>query len=154
MIVDSVSGELRPVDASRIPKRTLGQLAGATVSAVGEMANDGKFVMTRLERWTPLPPPADKPRPGLGGGILAFNGVISDAACGAKHREGNEADRRCVAACLKGRGGPAVLVTADGKVLKIMDGSALSADFAGQRVSLRGKVDGDSIQIIGKVSLR
>ena len=45
------------------------------------------------------------------------------------------------------KGGAPVLVTADGKVVKIHNADAVDAKFYGKAVTISGKVDGDSVHI-------
>lgn len=74
-----------------------------------------------------------------------LKGVISDSGCGAKHGPGKE-NAGCVTACI-GKGGSPVLVTADGKVIKIHNADAVSKELYGKAVTIDGKVDGDSVHI-------
>jgi len=74
-----------------------------------------------------------------------LKGSISDSGCGAKHGPGKE-NPGCVAGCIK-KGGAPVLVTADGKVVKIHNADAVDAKFYGKAVTISGKVDGDSVHI-------
>jgi hypothetical protein len=72
-----------------------------------------------------------------------WTGYIIDQACsGKKEMLGNVA---CAQSCIK-RGSPAVLVTDDGKIYKIAD-QAKVTEFAGLKVTITGKMDGDSIKV-------
>jgi hypothetical protein len=73
-----------------------------------------------------------------------WTGVISDANCGAKHADASEASMKCVNHCLKG--GAAPVFVADGKVIKIANPDSVKAVY-GQKVSLTGKLDGDSVTV-------
>ena len=70
-------------------------------------------------------------------------GYIMDTACASKPAmKGNEA---CAAKCIKG-GSPAVLVTEEGKIYKIAEQDKVAA-HAGHKVTITGKVDGDTISV-------
>jgi hypothetical protein len=84
----------------------------------------------------------------LAAGALAesMSGTISDANCGAKHAAATEKDAACAKSCVK-RGAAAVLVS-DGKVYKIAaDSQEKVAALVGQKVTVNGKVDGDTVTI-------
>ena len=74
-----------------------------------------------------------------------WKGTISDAKCGAKHADASDKSQGCVKACVKG-GSAAVFITEDGKVLKIHNADAV-ADHLGHKVTLTGKLDGDSVHV-------
>jgi hypothetical protein len=66
--------------------------------------------------------------------------------CGVKHEAGSASDAACVKKCVKG-GASAVLVS-DGKVYQIAaDSQAKVTPLLGKKVTVMGKLDGDSIQI-------
>ncbi len=70
-------------------------------------------------------------------------GYIVDKNCsGKKAMLGNET---CATACIK-RGSPAVLATEDGKVYSIANQDKVTA-LAGKKVTVSGKVDGESITV-------
>lgn len=70
-------------------------------------------------------------------------GYIIDKNCaGKKAMLGNE---QCAKSCI-GRGAPAVLATEDGKVYSISNQDKVK-DAAGKKVTVTGKVDGDSITV-------
>lgn len=70
-------------------------------------------------------------------------GYIVDKNCASKKEMlGNEA---CAASCIK-RGSPAVLATEDGKVYTIANQDKVTA-LAGKKVTVSGKVDGESITV-------
>ena len=72
-----------------------------------------------------------------------WTGYIIDQACASKKEMvGNVT---CALNCIK-RGSPAVLVTGDGKIYKIVD-QAKVTEHAGQKVTITGKMDGDSIKV-------
>ena len=76
----------------------------------------------------------------------SMSGTISDANCGAKHAAAAASDTACVKSCIK-RGTAAVLVS-DGKVYKISaDSQDKVKELAGQKVTVNGKVEGDTITI-------
>jgi hypothetical protein len=70
-------------------------------------------------------------------------GYIVDKNCASnKAMLGNEA---CAKRCI-GRGAPAVLATEDGKVYTIANQDKVK-DVAGKKVTVTGKVDGESITV-------
>lgn len=74
-----------------------------------------------------------------------LKGSISDSGCGAKHGPGKE-NAGCVGSCIA-KGGSPVLVTADGKVVKIHNADAVDKKFYGKAVTIMGKVDGDMVHV-------
>ena len=73
-----------------------------------------------------------------------WKGTVSDAKCGAAHADASEKSMKCAQACVKG-GKEAVFVS-DGKVYKIAD-QAKVADHIGHKVTLNGKLQGDTISV-------
>jgi hypothetical protein len=72
-----------------------------------------------------------------------FNGYVIDQNCSSKPAmRGNVA---CANKCIKG-GSPAVLVTEDGKIYKF-DDQAKVLDSAGKKVTVTGKLKGDTITV-------
>jgi hypothetical protein len=70
-------------------------------------------------------------------------GYIIDKACaGKKAMMGNE---ECAKSCI-GKGQPAVLATEDGKVYNISNQDKVK-DSAGKKVTVTGKMDGDTITV-------
>ena len=70
-------------------------------------------------------------------------GYIIDQSCADKPAmRGNV---QCAQSCIK-KGSPAVLVTDEGKVYKLSD-QAKVVDLAGKKVTVTGKVEGDSIEV-------
>jgi hypothetical protein len=83
------------------------------------------------------------------GSLSAFagewSGVIADSKC--KHTDGTQAHIDCTAKCIKDGSAP-VFVTADNKVLKIdKDSLDKVTPHYGHKVTVTGKVDGDTIKI-------
>ena len=74
----------------------------------------------------------------------SMSGTISDAKCAAKHADASEKSMACVKGCVKG--GSAPVFVSDGKVYKIADASKVN-DHLGHKVTVEGKVDGDTIAI-------
>lgn len=74
-----------------------------------------------------------------------MTGTISDAKCGKAHMDASEKSMKCAQACVKG-GKAAVFVTSDGKVLTIANQDK-AVEHVGHKVTVDGKVDGDSITI-------
>jgi hypothetical protein len=76
-----------------------------------------------------------------------MTGTISDAMCGAKHADASKDSMECVMKCVKG-GQAAVFITPDNKVLKIDSASMKQVTpHLGHKVSVTGKVDGDTLKI-------
>jgi hypothetical protein len=74
-----------------------------------------------------------------------WSGVISDAKC--KHTDASEKSIACVQSCVK-RGGEAVFITSDDKVLHIDKASLDKVQpHLGHKVTVTGKVDGDTMTI-------
>jgi len=71
-----------------------------------------------------------------------FTGWISDSKCGAKGASAEHKD--CATKCVKGGAAP-VFVT-DNKVLKVDDASKVEGHI-GQKVTVTGLVDGDTIKV-------
>jgi len=72
-----------------------------------------------------------------------FKGFVIDQNCASK--PAMKEDAACAERCIK-RGTPAVLLQADGKVLKIENQDKIK-EFAGKNVTITGKLDGDKISI-------
>jgi len=70
-------------------------------------------------------------------------GYIIDEKCSTKAAMKGDVD--CATRCIKG-GSPAVLVTDDGKIYKF-DSQAKVVDHAGHKVTVSGKVKGDTISV-------
>lgn len=71
-----------------------------------------------------------------------WTGAISESGCGLKHANGGA--EKCVTACVK-KGAAPVFVT-DGKVIKISNADKVM-DFLGQKVTVSGKLDGDTVTV-------
>ncbi|MCC6391447.1 MAG: hypothetical protein IT167_12670 [Bryobacterales bacterium] len=77
----------------------------------------------------------------------SWTGYISDSGCGAKHADGSAGAIKCVTGCIKGKGAAPVLVVGD-KVLKVDAGSKDKVmDHLGQKVTVNGKLAGDTVTI-------
>jgi hypothetical protein len=75
-----------------------------------------------------------------------WSGTISDSMCGAKHETATAADMACVKKCVKA-GASAVFVS-DGKVYQISpDSQGKAKALLGEKVTVNGKVEGDTIDI-------
>jgi len=72
-----------------------------------------------------------------------FTGYIIDKSCAAK--KGMQGDEECAKRCI-GRGDPAMLVTEEGQVYAISNQDKVK-EFAGKKVVLTGKLQGDSITV-------
>jgi hypothetical protein len=76
----------------------------------------------------------------------SMSGTISDANCGAKHVAATEKDAACAKSCVK-RGAAPVFVSGD-KVYKIApDSRDKVAALVGEKVTVNGKIDGDTVTI-------
>lgn len=75
----------------------------------------------------------------------SWTGHITDEACASKGKGGpDHAD--CSARCLSKEGAKAVLVTGDGKVVKIANTDKVKA-HAGHHVKVSGKLEGDTLTV-------
>ena len=76
-----------------------------------------------------------------------WSGYIVDASCAAKQgaKAASDDHAGCASRCIKG-GAAATLVTSEGKVYKIANQDKVTA-HAGHKVTLTGKVDGDTITV-------
>jgi hypothetical protein len=72
-----------------------------------------------------------------------FKGFVEDTTCAGKPDMKDDAD--CAKKCIKG-GSPAVLVMPDGKIYKV-DKQAVLASHAGEHVTVKGTLKGDTIAI-------
>jgi hypothetical protein len=72
-----------------------------------------------------------------------FKGFVEDTKCSTMPAMKDDAD--CAKKCIKG-GSPAVLVTEDGKILKIANQDKIVA-HAGEHVTLDGTLSGDTITV-------
>ena len=71
-----------------------------------------------------------------------FTGWVSDSKCGVKGASAEHKD--CAAKCVKGGAAPVLVM--DNKVLKIDDASKVEGHI-GQKVTVTGAVDGDTIKV-------
>jgi hypothetical protein len=74
-----------------------------------------------------------------------INGFVSEEKCGASHSAPSESATKCVKSCI-GRGAAPVLVS-DGKVYKLKGEDAVVKGLAGQNVTIKGTIDGDTITV-------
>ena|ERR1700738_5372725 len=73
-------------------------------------------------------------------------GTVSDEKCGAKHTAATAKDKSCVETCIKG--GAASVIVSEGKVYKIEEASRDKVkSHLGEKVTINGKVEGDTITI-------
>ncbi|MFY9939277.1 MAG: DUF5818 domain-containing protein [Silvibacterium sp.] len=75
----------------------------------------------------------------------AINGFISENQCGASHAAPSASATKCVKGCVA-RGAAPVLVS-DGKVYKLKGEDDAVKGLAGQNVTIKGTVDGDTITV-------
>jgi len=74
-----------------------------------------------------------------------LTGKVSDTMCGAKHTASNQTEAECTRACVK-QGSDYALVV--GKKVYTLKGVPAELDkFAGQRVTVKGKVTGDTVAV-------
>ena len=73
-----------------------------------------------------------------------WSGYVVDQTCASK--QSMWSDTECVARCVR-RGSPVVLVTADGTVYKIANQDKVQSGSYGKKVTVTGKMDGDTITI-------
>jgi hypothetical protein len=73
-----------------------------------------------------------------------WSGYVVDQTCAAKKAMWD--DSECVARCVR-RGSAVVLVTDDGTIYKIANQDKLKAETYGKKVTVSGKMDGDTITI-------
>ena len=71
-----------------------------------------------------------------------LTGWVSDSKCGAKGASASHKD--CAVKCVKGGAAPVFVM--DDKVLKIDDASKVEGHI-GQKVTVTGSVDGDTIKV-------
>ncbi len=76
----------------------------------------------------------------------AFTGVVTDEVCAGRHDMGSGlTSAECTNMCVRG-GAPYALIDGDKKFALDDDGNRL-AGFAGQRVTVTGKLNGEHIQV-------
>jgi hypothetical protein len=89
-----------------------------------------------------------------GGAVFAadqtWTGTISDSMCGATHKamlehNKNLTDRSCTEACVKG-GAKYVFASGDKVYMLENQKDAALAQYAGQKVTITGELQGDSIK--------
>lgn len=82
---------------------------------------------------------------GLAANMMAaqFKGFVEDTKCSTNAAMKDDAE--CAKKCIKG-GSPAVLVTEDGKILKIANQDKIVA-HAGEHVTVDAKLAGDTLTI-------
>ena len=74
-----------------------------------------------------------------------INGFISEDQCGASHAAPSASATKCVKGCIA-RGAAPVLVS-EGKVYKLKGEDAAVKGLAGQNVTVKGTVEGDTITV-------
>ena len=74
-----------------------------------------------------------------------INGFISEDQCGASHASPSASAAKCVKGCIA-RGAAPVLVS-NGKVYKLKGEDSAVKSMAGQNVTIKGAVDGDTITV-------
>ena len=74
-----------------------------------------------------------------------ISGFISEEQCGASHAAPSASATKCVKGCV-GRGAAPVLVS-EGKVYKLKGEDAAVKGLAGQNVTIKGTISGDTITV-------
>ena len=74
-----------------------------------------------------------------------INGFISEEQCGASHSAPSASATKCVKGCV-GRGAAPVLVS-NGKVYKLKGEDAAVKGLAGQNVTVKGTIEGDTVTV-------
>lgn len=102
-----------------------------------------KFLVVAAVLTIPVGAPAQRSRTAEEKTLV---GYISDASCGLKHMEGMN-DKDCTLMCA--RNGRFVLADRDQKVVYELDdaGQKKAPEFAGQKVKVKGRVNGKRIRV-------
>lgn len=75
-----------------------------------------------------------------------FKGRVTDNHCGRSHPEGKQA-ADCAKECVRNRGGQyALFIPSEGKTY-IMDNQDEAALYSGQRVVVKGQLEGETIKV-------
>ena len=74
-----------------------------------------------------------------------INGFISENQCGAAHAAPSASATKCVKGCIAN--GAAPILVSDGKVYKLKGEDAAVKELAGQNVTIKGTVDGNTITV-------
>jgi len=74
-----------------------------------------------------------------------INGFISEDQCGAAHSAPSASATRCVKSCIA-HGGAPVLVS-EGKVYRLKGEDSAVKSLAGQNVTIKGTVEGDTVTV-------
>ena len=76
---------------------------------------------------------------------MTLHGTVTDAACGAHHGMKNLTAAQCTRECVKG-GSDFALVSGD-KVYTLKGDKAMMDKWAGQTVTVKGKVTGSTVMV-------
>ena len=79
------------------------------------------------------------------GEAQSFSGTVSDSMCGAHHMMKNVTPAQCTRECVK-QGADYALVSG-GKVYTLKGDKAQIDKYAGQKVTIKGDVSGDTITV-------
>ena len=74
-----------------------------------------------------------------------FTGTVSDAMCGSKHSMANMSAADCTRMCVKG--GQAYALVAGDKVYTLQGHAAELDKYAGQKVTLKGKLKDNTLTV-------
>ena len=81
-----------------------------------------------------------------------LTGVVGDAMCGLKHTMKGESDAECTRECIKEGSKYALIV---GKSVYTLQGHEADLDkYAGQKVTVKGAVNGDTVAVKSVVSAK
>jgi len=75
----------------------------------------------------------------------SISGMVTDSMCGAHHMMKNVSDAQCTRECVKN--GSAFTLVSGGKLYTLKGDKAMFDKWAGQNVTIQGKVDGTAITV-------
>lgn len=115
-----------------------------TITAIGSLAL--AIALAGVGVSATLASAEDPARPQAPGADQTFSGVVTCSLCGARHSTSmNQNAAGCTRVCLK-KGAGFALVDAE-KVYKLEGGTDYLDKFAGERVTISGTLNGDTIQV-------
>jgi hypothetical protein len=77
----------------------------------------------------------------------SWTGWISDSACGVKGANDKAGTAECTVKCVKEHGAKYVFVNDADKKVYVVDAQEKVAEHAGHHVTVKGKVDGDTLKL-------
>jgi len=81
----------------------------------------------------------------FGQSAQTINGFISENQCGAAHASPSASATSCVRGCIAH--GAAPILVSEGKVYKLKGEEAAVKELAGQNVTIKGTINGDTITV-------